>query len=169
MYQDYKDLLSAFHAHGVKYLIVGGIAVIFHAQPRFTKDMDLFIKADRANAQATYAALAAFGAPVQDMRPEDFTDRNSFFRFGRDPKCVDILPDIPGVDFDAAWERRVESVIDPATGLKANFISAEDLIASKLASGRPQDLADADAIRKAAESQGPKTAKKSAPESHLEG
>jgi hypothetical protein len=65
MYQDYKDLLSAFHAHGVKYLIVGGYAVIFHAQPRFTKDIDLFIKADPANAQATYAALAAFGAPLQ--------------------------------------------------------------------------------------------------------
>src|ERR1035438_6273762 len=45
MYQDYKDLLSAFHAHGVRYLIVGGYAVIFHAQPRFTKDIDLFIGA----------------------------------------------------------------------------------------------------------------------------
>ena len=44
MYQDYKDLLSAFHAHGVKYLVVGGYAVIFHAQPRFTKDIDLFIR-----------------------------------------------------------------------------------------------------------------------------
>jgi len=63
MYQDYKDLLSAFHVHGVRYLIVGGYAVIYHAQPRFTKDIDLFIKADLANAQATYAALAAFGAP----------------------------------------------------------------------------------------------------------
>jgi hypothetical protein len=160
MYQDYKDLLSAFHAHGVKYLVVGGFAVIFHAQPRFTKDIDLFIKADPANAQATYAALAEFGALLQDIRPEDFADRSSFFRFGRDPKGIDILPDIPGVDFDAAWERRVESVIDPATGLKANFISADDLIASKLASGRPQDIADADAIRKAAQSQRPEPKKK---------
>ena len=164
MNQDYKDLLSAFHAHGVKYLVVGGFAVIFHAQPRFTKDMDVFVKADPANAQATYAALAAFGAPLQSLRPEDFADRSSFFRFGREPRGFDILPNIPGVDFDAAWERRVESVIDPATGLKANFISADDLIASKLASGRPQDIADADAIRKAAESQGPNPAKKKPPE-----
>jgi hypothetical protein len=96
------------------------------------------------------------GASLQDVRPEDFADRGSFFRFGRDPKGFHILPDIPGVDFDAAWERRVESVVDPATGLKANFISAEDLIRSKLASGRPQDLADADAIRMAAQSQRPK-------------
>jgi hypothetical protein len=161
MNQDYKDLLFAFHARGVRYLIVGGYAVIFHAQPRFTKDIDLFIKADRANAQATYAALTEFfGAPPPNVRPEDFTDGSSFFRFGRDPHGIDILPDIPGVDFDAAWERRVETVVDTTTGLKANFISAEDLIASKLAAGRPQDLADADAIRKATESQPPTARKK---------
>jgi hypothetical protein len=148
MFPDYKDLLSAFHAHGVKYLIVGGYAVSFHAQPRFTKDLDFFIKADLANAQAAYAALAEFGAALQGIRPEDFTDRGSFFRFGRDPRGFDILPDIPGVDFEAAWGRRVETEIDPG-GLKANFISAADLIASKLASGRPQDIADVDAIRKA--------------------
>jgi hypothetical protein len=159
MYQDYEDLLSAFHAHGVKYLVVGGFAVTYHSQPRFTKGMDLFTKADSENAKAIHAALDVFGAPLQGIRPDDFTDRDSFFRFGRDPKGFDILPAIPGVDFDAAWERRVEIVVDTATGLKANFISAEDLIASKLASGRPQDLADADAIRKAAESQGPKPAR----------
>lgn len=151
MYQDYKDLLSAFHTHGVRYLVVGAYAVIYHAQPRFTKDIDLLIKADPVNAQATYSALAAFGAPLQDIRPEDFAELGSFFRFGRDPYGVDILPDIPGVDFEAAWERRVEGVIDPASGLKAFFISAPDLIAAKLAAGRPQDIADADAIRRAIE------------------
>jgi hypothetical protein len=160
MYQDYKDLLSAFRSHGVKYLVVGGFAVIYHSQPRFTKDMDLFIKSDHENANATYAALAEFGAPLQGIRPDDLTDPNSFFRFGRDPKGFDILPSIPGVDFDAAWERRIEIVIDTATGLMANFISADDLIASKLASGRPQDLADADAIRKAAQSQWPEDKKR---------
>ena len=156
MYQDYKDLLSAFQSHGVKYLVVGGFAVIYHSQPRFTKDMDLFIKPDIENARATYAALAAFGVPLQGMRPEDFTDPKSFFRFGRDPRGFDILPSIPGVDFDSAWERRVETVVDVDTGLKANFISAEDLIASKLASGRPRDLADVDEIRKARQSQRPR-------------
>ena len=131
MYQDYKDLLSAFHAHGVRYLIVGGYAVIFHAQPRFTKDIDLFIKADPANAQATYDALAEFGVPLANVRPAEFAERGSFFRFGRDPRGFDILPDIPGVEFDAAWERRVEGVIDAATGLKAFFISKDDLIADR--------------------------------------
>jgi hypothetical protein len=152
MYQDHKDLLSAFHAHGVRYLIVGGYAVIFHAQPRFTKDIDLFIKPDPANAKATYAALAEFGATLQGIRPEDFADPGSFFRFGHDPQGVDILPDLPGVDFDSAWERRVEGVLDAATGLKAFFISRDDLIAAKLASGRTRDLADVEDIRAAAHS-----------------
>jgi hypothetical protein len=151
MYQEFKDLLSAFHAHGVKYLIVGGYAVIFHAQPRTTKDIDLLIQADPRNAQAIYEALTEFGLPLGEIRPEDFADRASFYRFGHEPRCVDILPEIPGVDFDAAWERRVEGVIDRETGLKASFISAEDLIAAKLAAGRPQDLADADAILKTLE------------------
>jgi hypothetical protein len=149
MHQEYRDLLSAFHAHGVKYLVVGGYAVVFHAQPRFTGDIDLFIKTDLTNARAVYNALDEFGAALQGVRPEDFTDRSTFFRFGHEPRGIDILPDIPGIDFDAAWERRVEGVVDPASGLKANFISADDLIAAKLASGRPQDIADADAIRKA--------------------
>jgi hypothetical protein len=134
---------------------VGGYAVIFHAQPRFTKDIDLFIKADLANAHATYAALSAFGAPLQGIRAEDFADRGSFFRFGRDPHGFDILPDIPGVDFDAAWGRRVEGVIDPDIGATAFFISKDDLIAAKLASGRARDLADVEEIRQAAESAGP--------------
>ncbi len=101
------------------------------------------------NAQATYAATTSFGAPLQSIRPEEFAESGSFFRFGHDPHGFDILPEIPGVDFDAAWERRVEDLIDPPTGLKAYSISAPDLISSKLAAGRPQDIADADAIRKA--------------------
>jgi hypothetical protein len=139
---------------------VGGYAVIFHAQPRFTKDIDFFIKADSVNAQAMYAALAEFGAPLDGIRPEDFAEPGSFFRFGRDPHGFDLLPDLPGVDFDAAWERRVEGVIDSKTSLKAFFISSADLVAAKLASGRPQDLADVDAIRKATESQRPEAKEK---------
>ncbi len=149
MYQDYKDLLSGFQSHGVKYLIVGGFAVIYHAQPRFTRHLDLFIKADPANAKATYHALVEFGVSLHGIRPDDFTDRNNFFRFGGEPKGFDILPDIPGVDFDKTCERRIETVVDEKTGLRANFICADYLIASKLASGRRQDFADADAVTQA--------------------
>jgi predicted nucleotidyltransferase len=149
MFQDHKDLLSAFQSHGVRYLIVGGYAVIYHAQPRFTKDIDLFIQADPANSKAVYDALAEFGAPLQGTSPEEFVERGTFFRFGNDPQTIDIIAELPGVDFNSAWDRRVEVTIDENLGIKAYFIGREDLIASKLAAGRPQDLADADAIKKA--------------------
>lgn len=152
MYPDFKELLSALNEHRVKYLVVGAYAVAIHAQPRATKDLDILVRAGAENAKAVFAALAQFGAPLQGLTAADFAEPGPFFRMGREPVGIDILTAAVGVDFDAAWERRVEDVIDPATGLKANFISRDDLIAAKLASGRLQDLADVDAIRKAAES-----------------
>jgi Nucleotidyl transferase of unknown function (DUF2204) len=149
MFDDFKELLSAFNAHNVKYLIVGGYAVSFYAQPRATKDLDIFIKADPANARAAYAALAGFGAPLSSISESDLADPRKFIRFGQTPVAIDILPDIDGVDFDGAWDRRVESVIDSRSGLKAFFISKTDLIASKLAAGRARDLADVEEIREA--------------------
>ncbi|MGO8791355.1 MAG: nucleotidyltransferase [Terriglobia bacterium] len=157
MYPDFKELLSVLNAHRVKYLVVGAYAVSIYAQPRATKDLDILIKADGDNAQAIFAALAQFGAPLQGLTAADFANPGPFLRMGREPVGVDILTTIPGVEFDAAWERRVQEVIDPASGLKANFISREDLIAGKLAAGRPQDLADIDAIRKAAATEAPRT------------
>ncbi len=163
MYPDFKELLSVLNVHHVEYLVVGAYAVSIHAQPRATKDLDILVKADAENAKAVFAALAEFGAPIQGLAAADFAEPGPFFRMGRAPVGVDILTEIPGVDFDAAWKRRLESVIDPASGLKANFISADDLIAAKLAVGRPQDIADVDAIRKAAASQVSRPAKE-APE-----
>jgi uncharacterized nucleotidyltransferase DUF6036 len=147
--QDFKELLSALNEHRVKYLIVGGYAVAIHAQPRATKDLDIFIEPSAENAKNVFAALTKFGAPLGDLRPEDFTDPNIFFRMGTPPQMVEILPRISGVEFEQAWEHRLEAVIDNQTGLKAFVISADDLIANKTAFGRPYDVADADAVRTA--------------------
>jgi hypothetical protein len=155
MFDDFKELLSIFNAQKVKYLIVGGYAVSFHAQPRATKDIDLLIKPDADNAKAVYAALGKFGAPLDGLTAEDFIARDKFFRMGRAPVVVDILPEIKGIDFDHAWQNRVEAVIDPQSGLTASFISRADLIAAKLAAGRPQDIADVNALREAANSHEP--------------
>lgn len=96
-----------------------------------------------------YAALQEFGAPLEGLRPEDFAERGKFFRMGRAPLAVDILPQIDGIDFEEAWANRFEAVIDPASGMRTFFISSDDLIRNKLASGRPQDLADVAALRQA--------------------
>ncbi len=121
----------------------------FHAQPRATKDIDLFVSPDSENAGAVYAALTEFGAPLSNLRPDDFSDQGKFFRMGRDPVMVDVLMHIDGVRFDTAWERRIEAVIDATTGQTAFFLSSMDLIASKLAAARPQDLADVAALQEA--------------------
>jgi len=155
MYPDFKELLSALNEHRAKYLIVGAYAVSIHAQPRATKDLDILVKADVENAKAVFAALAQFGAPLEGLTAADFGTPGPFFRIGRAPVGIDILTEIPGVDFDAAWARRVEEVVDSETGLEANFLSRDDLTASKLATGRLQDLADVEAIRKATEAARP--------------
>jgi hypothetical protein len=149
MFDDFKELLSVFNGHHVRYLIVGAYAVGVHAQPRATKDLDLLIRTDSGNAAAVYSALAEFGAPLEGVSVEDFTDPNTFFRMGNPPLRIEILPRIAGVDVDTAWEHRVEIVVDPKSGLEAPFLSRDDLITAKLAAGRPQDLADVDAIRNA--------------------
>ena len=144
MYPDFKELLSALNAHQVKYLVVGGYAVSFHARPRATRDLDILIKADPENGRAAFAALGEFGAPLEDLSAQDLIEPGSFYRMGTPPVMVDILPRISGVDFEEAWQRRVSVIVDDT--LTAPFISREDLLAAKIAAGRPQDLADAAAL-----------------------
>ncbi len=88
MYPDFKELLSAFNAHEVKYLIVGGYAVSLHAQPRATKDLDILVKPEIGNGQAIFNALRTFGAPMEGLTAADFAKPNSFFRMGREPIAV---------------------------------------------------------------------------------
>src|SRR5579883_3203126 len=147
MYPDFKELLSVLNAHRAKYLVVGAYAVAIHAQPRATKDLDILVGADPENGRAVFAALAKFGAPLSGLSPGDFSVEGPFFRMGQAPIGIDILTAVDGIDFDQAWARRVEGLIDAETGLTATFICREDLIATKLASGRLQDLADVEAIR----------------------
>jgi predicted nucleotidyltransferase len=136
---DFSDLLRLFNAGGVRYLVIGGYAVIQYAQPRFTADLDLWVGTDPGNADAVYEALREFGAPLSGLTPRDFTEEGYFYQMGVPPIRVDVLMGIPGVEFDSAWRRRAEIDFD---GLPVAFISREDLIAAKRASGRPHDMID---------------------------
>jgi hypothetical protein len=147
MDQDLKELLSALNAHKAKYLVVGGYAIGVYAEPRATKDLDIFIKADRENGEAVFRALAAYGAPLAGYTPADFNDGGSWFQMGQPPLRIDILQRIDGVDFDEAWSRRVEAMIDGE--LPVHVISREHLIQNKLACGRPRDLLDVEELRAA--------------------
>jgi len=131
--------------HHVKYVVIGGYAVAVHAQPRMTKDLDVFIESSPENALALYKALAEFGAALAEFTVEDFHTPTVWARFGNPPYCFDILQQISGVDFATAYKNSEELLIDG--DLPARYISADDLITNKLASGRLQDLADVEAIR----------------------
>ncbi|MFN3978880.1 MAG: DUF6036 family nucleotidyltransferase [Caldilinea sp.] len=140
---DFTDLLSLFNDNNVRYLVIGGYAVIQHAEPRFTKDLDLWISTDPSNARAVYQSLKDFGAPLTDLTEADFAEEGYFYQMGVPPVRVDILMGIPGIQFEEAWDRRVEVDFD---SLRIPFISRLDLITAKLASGRPQDLIDAELL-----------------------
>lgn len=142
---DFSDLLHNFNDHDVRYMVIGGYAVVQYAEPRFTKDLDILISTDIANAEAVYNALLEFGAPLTGLTAKDFSEEGFFFQMGVPPVRVDILMGIPGIQFEECWKRRAEVDFD---GLKVIFISKQDLIASKRATGRPQDLIDADLLSK---------------------
>ncbi|MGA2268506.1 MAG: nucleotidyltransferase [Bryobacteraceae bacterium] len=142
---DYKDLLRNLNAAGVRYLIVGGHAVMIYTEPSFTKDLDLWVDPSERNAQALFRALAQFGAPLQGIRPADFTEPEVFYQIGVDPVRIDVLTSLPGLDFASAWKRRLAVDFD---GEPAPVISREDLITSKKVTGRARDRKHARSLRK---------------------
>lgn len=144
MNQDFKELLQIFSDEKVRYLIIGGYAVIKHTEPRYTKDLDLWVSPDAENAERVYRALTKFGAPITELSPEDFTQKGYFFTMGFAPSRIDVLFDLPELDFENCWQKRVEAAIGET---KIYFISREDLIKNKESVGRLQDLADAEKLR----------------------
>ena len=147
MLRDQRDLLCAFNAEGVEYLVVGGHAVNAYGVPRLTKDLDVFIRSNEANSEKVFRALAVFGASIQGLAPADFCNRpGEIFQIGVEPNRIDILQAISGVDFDLAWERRV--LFEVEEGVSAPFLSLEDLLANKRESGRLQDMADVEHLTK---------------------
>ena len=140
---DFRDLLRSLNAAGVRYLIVGGYAVMVHTEPRYTKDLDVWIEPERENARLLLEALAAFGAPVASVTPDDFTEPEIFFQIGVDPVRVDIMTSVTGLDFETAWDRRIE--VDFG-GVQAPVLCRADILAAKIASGRPRDRRDARAL-----------------------
>jgi hypothetical protein len=141
-----RELLRAFNDHAVKYLIVGGYAFGVHAEPRATKDLDIFIRSDGDNSKAVFRALSQYGAPLDGLTPSDFMDGTSF-QIGQPPARIDILHHIDGITFDEAWKNRIEGLVDGE--VQTAVISRDDLIRNKLASGREQDLLDIKKLRAA--------------------
>lgn len=139
---EFKELLSTFNEHGVKYLVVCAFAVMVYSEPRYTKDLDVWVEASRENASRVYAALRDFGAPLAGLTEEDFVS-SGFYQMGRPPGRIDVLMSLDGLDFEAAWENRFEAAF---RGVPTNYIGKEELLRNKQLAGRYQDLADIENI-----------------------
>ena len=143
MNADYIDMLKCLNKAGVDYILVGGWAVNMYGYIRATVDLDVWILADADNAKKVYSAVAEFGAPVSEMKPEEFAQYGMIFQIGVAPCRVDIISKISGITYADAVTRAVPKTID---GIPVRIISLEDLIANKKASGRAKDLADVEVL-----------------------
>ena len=138
--QDFEDFLELLERHGVRYLIIGGLAFIYHAKPRFTKDIDVWIDPEPDNLARANAALADFGSPYL----LNLSDADEILQLGVAPNRIDLLREAAPLAFEDAWRRRVESAYGRA---RARWIAIEDLLAIKERIDHPRHQEDARVLR----------------------
>lgn len=140
---DFKELLELFNKHKVEYLIVGGYALAFHGAPRFTRDIDLFVRPTNENAERILAALDEFGFGSLDLSKDDFTTPGLIVQLGVPPVRIDIITSVSGVP----WEKGNAGKVPGFYGdVPVFFIGRDDFIANKRATGRIKDAADIEAL-----------------------
>lgn len=140
---DFRDLLGLFNAHKVKYMIVGGYALAFHGVPRYTGDIDIFVKPGAENTQRILAALDEFGFGSVGLAASDFESPNKVVQLGVLPVRIDIITSISGV----SWEEAISNCEKGEyADISVNYIGREQFVANKRATGRKKDLADLEAL-----------------------
>jgi hypothetical protein len=142
---DFHDLLTAFVAGGVRFLVVGAHALAAHGVPRVTGDLDVWVEPTSENAGRVFRALAAFGAPLEvlGVREGDFSAPDKVIQLGLPPYRIDVMTSISGVVFAEAWSGRFNGTLFE---VGVAFLGRDEFIRNKLASGRPKDLADVQAL-----------------------
>ena len=139
VHSDYEDLFKILNAYRIKYLVIGAYAVMYYAQPRYTKDIDIWIIPEINDIVKIYESLKKFGAPLHGVKPKNFHEKQMILQIGIAPVRIDILLEVPGISFESAWrnKKRIQYGKTPIYILGKN-----DLIATKKKAGRPQDKID---------------------------
>jgi len=150
MSKDFEELFAFFNARNVRALIVGGYAFAYHARPRYTKDIDVWIEATPENARRLLEALNDFGFGSLDLSVEDFTKPGQIVQLGFPPSRIDLLTSIKGLTFEEAWESHIEDLFGET---KVCYLGRDDLIRSKKAAGRAQDQVDVEVLESFREDQ----------------
>lgn len=145
MNPDFLDLLRALSDAEARFLIVGAYALAVHGRPRATKDLDIWVEAGDENAPRVISALRAFGAPLMGLAEEDLRRPGVGLQIGIEPGRIDILTAISGVRFEEAWPSRLATTFGD---VGCSVIGLDHFLKNKRAAGRPQDLADVDAIER---------------------
>jgi hypothetical protein len=139
MNPDFVDLLRAFVAADVRFLVVGAYALALHGRPRATGDLDVWVEATADNATKVMRALTTFGAPLADVRADDFITPGVTYQIGVPPARIDILTELTGITFAEAWPDRLQR---PFGDIVVDFIGRAAFIRNKRATGRPKDIGD---------------------------
>jgi len=142
---DFKDLLSTFNDADVRYLIVGAYALIHYSEPRFTKDLDLWVEPSPENGRRVYEALGRFGAPLEDVSPESFADPDLVFQIGIEPNRIDVLMGVTGLVFTQSFHSSLSASYE---GIPVRVLALEDIIRNKQLMDRPQDRVDLEVLEK---------------------
>jgi hypothetical protein len=143
--KDFKEFIALLNKNEVKYLVVGGFALAFYIEPRFTKDIDIFVEPSKENSIKVIKTLNEFGFGNIGLKEEDFQKPDQIIQLGYAPVRIDIITSIVGVSFESAWQNKVEGKYGD---ICCFFISRDDLIINKRAVARPQDIADVKKLEK---------------------
>ena len=141
--KDFRDLLALFNAYKVDYIIVGAHALAYHGVPRYTGDMDIFVRPDLVNAQRILHALDEFGFGSVGLIIEDFVNPHKVVQLGEAPVRVDIITSITGVTWEEAYTNREEGIYGDVA---VCYIGKKEFILNKRSIGRKKDMADIEAI-----------------------
>ena len=136
---DFREMLSCLKDEGVDFILVGAYALAAHGLVRATGDIDVWLRNSPDNARRVLRALAKFGAPTSDLSEEDFTAPDTVLQLGVEPRRIDFMTGIDGVEFDEATRSKVTVDVD---GVELFVLSKEDLLKNKLAAGRDKDRGD---------------------------
>lgn len=143
VHPDFRDLLALLNEHEVEYLIVGGYALAFHGAPRFTGDIDVFVRPEPQNAKRILNALADFGFPFSDLSLDDFQSPDKVVQLGVPPVRVDLITSISGVSWEEAQAHKEPGLFGD---VPVSYIGRTEFVANKRASARKKDLADLEAL-----------------------
>lgn len=138
--KDWKEFIESLRSANVDFIIVGAWALSHHGRPRFTGDIDFFVRPNEQNAIRVLKALSSFGFGSLDITTNDISKPGQVIQLGVEPCRIDILTSISGVSFDEAWHKRSSGVLD---GIPVSFLSADHLIHNKRVTGRDRDIRDA--------------------------